>query len=724
MNPTPCVLLFSLILLASSSSGFGVPAEDADQTAQQDPVTEIFKQAATEEVQVHERANANVRASGRKCQYSKKYTNRYPNCMNTGCHYHISGAADLENICSEDPLCSGYTLMMERGKPVGCTKRCGDEDSWNGYNSYNNQDWYIKNPGCHAAPPKYIKKMTNRFPNCMNTGCHYHISGAADLENICSKDPLCSGYTLMMERGKPAGCTKRCGDEDSWNGYNSYNNQDWYIKNPEGFCNMQLSGVCKGPEQAITWAGAGPEVKSCEMQLSGFCAGDPANDIGHTKSVTCTDGTQLTLTLTHTGANNAPTNRREVRVIGNDYEKSSGNLRDCACNAYSGKIKGTQYNPAFTSILYFDFHDYNSCTALDQPVGSSYRNQNRLAYSIARALPTPSPTETPTAAPTRDIHSGFCSAFTILRKGHKRHGGTFDNDQSLTEEACFEWCDQTDGCISASFETNGRWGQQCWLGKAGEAPTRPDGRAGCRSVTDCRNSCYLANKIVNTLQISDESECATASANVVLEDLETSGFTSDQQAQVESAMRAAAQAQCEVFARGGAPIVKPDLVDLDVPTCKDRCASIKLRHVGGEYKNPAQISFGDLYKPPILRVMTNVCSSMCNNFMLNCDLAAKNMVFEDMEASGFTSTQQAQIDTEMRAAAKAECESFKGGAPVKVTFKAKPTVPQCQDKCDAIKFRHVGGEYQNLAALSFGDKYKPPILRVMRNTCYAACDVL
>ena len=36
--------------------------------------------------------------------------------------------------------------MMERGKPVGCTKRCGDEDSWNGYNSYNNQDWYIKNP--------------------------------------------------------------------------------------------------------------------------------------------------------------------------------------------------------------------------------------------------------------------------------------------------------------------------------------------------------------------------------------------------------------------------------------------------------------------------------------------------------------------------------------------------------------------------------------------------
>ena len=153
------------------------------------------------------------------------------------------------------------------------------------------------------------------------------------------------------------------------------------------------------------------------MQLSGFCAGDPANDIGHTKSVTCTDGTQLTLTLTHTGANNAPTNRREVRVIGNDYEKSSGNLRDCACNAYSGKIKGTQYNPAFTSILYFDFHDYNSCTALDQPVGSSYRNQNRLAYSIARALPTPSPTETPTAAPTRDIHSGFCSAFTILRKG-------------------------------------------------------------------------------------------------------------------------------------------------------------------------------------------------------------------------------------------------------------------------------------------------------------------
>jgi len=100
------------------------------------------------------------------------------------------------------------------------------------------------------------------------------------------------------------------------------------------------------------------------------------------------------------------------------------------------------------------------------------------------------------------------------------------------------------------------------------------------------------------------------------------------------------------------------------------------------------------------------------------------MVFEDMTASGFTSTQQPQIDAEMRAAATAECESFKRGAPVKVTFRAKPTVPECQNKCDAIKFRHVGGEYHNLAALSFGNLYKPPILRVMRNTCYAACDVL
>jgi len=40
----------------------------------------------------------------------------------------------------------------------------------------------------------------------------------------------------------------------------------------------------------------------------------------------------------------------------------------------------------------------------------------------------------------------------------------------------------------------------------------------------------------------------------------------------------------------------------------------------------------------------------------------------------------------MRAAATAECESFKRGAPVKVTFRAKPTVPECQNKCDAIKF--------------------------------------
>jgi len=206
--------------------------------------------------------------------------------------------------------------------------------------------------------------------------------------------------------------------------------------------------------------------------------------------------------------------------------------------------------------------------------------------------------------------------------------------------------------------------------------------------------------------------------------LETTGFTSDQQRQVESAMRAAAKAQCEVFARGGAPIVKPARVDIDVLTCRDRCASVKFRHVGGEYSDPAQISFGDLYKPPILRVMKNVCHSMCNDFMLNCDLAAKNMVFEGMGGSGFTSDQQAQIDTEMRAAAKAECESFKRGAPVKVTFRAQPTVPECQNKCDAIKFRHVGGEYKNLAALSFGDLYKPPILRVMKNTCYAACDVL
>jgi hypothetical protein len=210
----------------------------------------------------------------------------------------------------------------------------------------------------------------------------------------------------------------------------------------------------------------------------------------------------------------------------------------------------------------------------------------------------------------------------------------------------------------------------------------------------------------------------------VLKDLETTGFTSDQQRQVESAMRAAAKAQCEVFARGGAPIVKPARVDIDVLTCRDRCASVKFRHVGGEYNDPAQISFGDLYKPPILRVMKNVCHSMCNDFMLNCDLAAKNMVFEGMGGSGFTSDQQAQIDTEMRAAAKAECESFKRGAPVKVTFRAQPTVPECQNKCDAIKFRHVGGEYKNLAALSFGDLYKPPILRVMKNTCYAACDVL
>jgi hypothetical protein len=269
------------------------------------------------------------------------------------------------------------------------------------------------------------------------------------------------------------------------------------------------------------------------------------------------------------------------------------------------------------------------------------------------------------------------------------------------------------GC--AEGFTGGKTDIVCDPGRPGGFFYRPK-----RYVTCCKPT----NKIVNALQISHVSECATASANVVLEDLETSGFTSDQQAQVESAMRAAAKAQCEVFARGGAPIVKPDMVDLDVPTCKDRCASIKLKHVGGAYKNPAEISFGDLYKPPILRVMRNVCGSMCNDFMLNCDLAAENMVFEDMEASGFTSTQQAQIDTEMRAAAKAECESFKGGAPVKVTFRAEPTVPECQNKCDAIKFRHVGGEYKNLAALSFGNLYKPPILRVMKNTCYAACDVM
>jgi len=161
----------------------------------------------------------------------------------------------------------------------------------------------------------------------------------------------------------------------------------------------------------------------------------------------------------------------------------------------------------------------------------------------------------------------------------------------------------------------------CIVISIGAIPVDHADRPNSGSATDLQER--TPSKIISTLQISDVSECATASANVVLEDLETSGFTSDQQAQVESAMRAAAKAQCEVFARGGAPIVKPDMVDLDVPTCKDRCASIKLKHVGGAYKNPAEISFGDLYKPPILRVMRNVCGSMCNDFMLNCDLAAR-----------------------------------------------------------------------------------------------------